>query len=113
MSLLAMARAEEIGAALFVFFNPFFGEAAVANLRENFAHFLARFLGDDSRSGGIVALLGGVAHGIAHIAEAAAINQIDDVFQFVEALEISDFALIAGLDQCLETPPAQFTHHAA
>src|SRR5260370_39220289 len=102
MSLLAMARAEEIGAALFVFFNPFFGEAAVANLRENFAHFLARFLGADSRSGGIVALLGGVVHGIAHIAVAAAINQIDDEFQFVEALELADFGVITGFDQGVE-----------
>jgi len=69
---------EEIRAALFVFLNPFLGEAAVANFGQDFAHFLASLLGDDARAGGIVTLLGGVADGVAHVTEAAAVNQIHD-----------------------------------
>src|ERR1700737_3200116 len=48
MGLLAVPGGQKIGAALFVFFDPFFGEAAVADFRENFAHFFAGLLGDDS-----------------------------------------------------------------
>ena len=32
---------QEIGAALLVFFDPFLGEAAIADFSENLAHFFA------------------------------------------------------------------------
>src|SRR4029077_9845293 len=50
--LLALARGEKIGAALFILRDPGLGETAVADLREDFAHFLARLLRDDARPGG-------------------------------------------------------------
>src|SRR6266404_2083898 len=53
-------------------------EAAITNLRKDFAHFLAGFGSNDSRARGVVALLGGVADGIAHVAEAAAVNEVND-----------------------------------
>src|ERR1700722_10437505 len=50
MGLLALSGSQKVGATLFVFFNPFFGEAAVANLGKNFAHFFFGLGIDDARS---------------------------------------------------------------
>ena len=58
-------------------------------------------------------MFGGVADGIAHVAEAAAINQINDQLQLVHAFEISDFGLIAGIDQRFEAGLDQFADAAA
>src|SRR6266478_6730842 len=76
MGLFAMSRGQEVRAAFFVFLDPFLGEAAITNLGKNFAHFLAGLRGNDPRAGGVVALLGGVADGIAHVAEAAAVDEV-------------------------------------
>src|SRR5258708_32146139 len=70
--LLALTRGEEVGAALFVFFDPGFCESAVADLREDLAHLFSRLLGDDARSGGIITLLGSILDAVAQEAEAAA-----------------------------------------
>ena len=43
-------------------------------------------------------MFGCVADGVAHVAEAAAIDQVDDELQFVQAFEVGDFGLIAGFD---------------
>src|SRR5882762_9288673 len=59
--LFALTRGQEIGAALFIFFDPGFCETAVADLSEDLAHFFSRLFRDDARSGGIIALLGSIA----------------------------------------------------
>src|SRR6266566_1291669 len=92
----------KIGATLFVLFDPGFGKAAVANFGQHFPHFLPGLLGDDSRAARVIAVLGRVADGIAHVAQPAAVDQIDDQLQFVHALEIGDFGLIASLDERVE-----------
>src|SRR5260370_5448481 len=61
MGLFAEPRCQKVGAALFVFLDPFFGEAAVADFRKNFAHFLAGLLSNDPWARGVVPLFGGVA----------------------------------------------------
>src|SRR6266446_5693680 len=76
--LLALTRGQEVGAALFIFFDPGLCETAAADFREDFAHLFPRLLGDDARSGGIIALLGSIADGITHVAEAPAENQVND-----------------------------------
>src|SRR6266404_1178623 len=102
MSLLAMPCGQEIGAALLVFVDPFPGEAAVADFGKNFAHFLASLGRNDSWSGGVVALLCGVADGIAHVAEAAAIDEVDDQLQLVHAFKVGHFGLVACVDESVE-----------
>ena len=47
-------------------------------------------------------MLGGVADRVAHVVQAAAVHQVDDELQLVQALEVGDLRLIAGLDQRLE-----------
>ncbi len=111
--MLALARGEEIRAAFLVFFDPFLREAAVADFREDFAHFFACLPGDDARTGRIVALFGGITDGIAHVAEATAVDQVDDELEFVQAFEISDLGLVACFCQRFETCFDQFTDAAA
>ena len=70
--------------------------------RSNLPHGLPGLLGDDSRPGGVVAVLGGVADRVAHVVQAAAVDQVDDQLQLVQALEVGDLRLVAGVDQRLE-----------
>ena len=50
----------------------------------------------------VVAVFGGVAHGVAHVLQAALIEQVDYQLQLVHALEIGGFGLVARLDERLE-----------
>ena len=53
-------------------------------------------------AGDVVAPLGGVGDGVAHVLEAAAIHEVDDEFELVEDLEVGEFGLVAGLGEDLE-----------
>src|SRR5580704_11167987 len=102
MALLALASGEEVRATSFIFRDPFLGETAVANFGEDLAHFFACFLRDDARAGGVIAMFGSVTDRITHVAEAAAVDEIDDELEFVHAFKISDFGLIASGDEGVE-----------
>jgi hypothetical protein len=87
-------------------------EGAVLNFGEDLLHGLAALVVDDARAADVVAPLGGVGDGVAHVGEAAAIDEIDDELELVQALEVGALGLIAGLDQGLKaaltralTPP--------
>ena len=113
VALLALASSEEIRAAGFVFRDPFFCKTAVANLAEDLAHLVARFLRDDAGAGSIVAVFGSVTDGITHVAETAPINEIDDELEFMEAFEVGDLGLIACIDEGFEAGLDEFTDAAA
>ena len=49
----------------------------------------------------VVAPLGGVGDGVAHVGQAAAIDQVDDELELVQDFEVGALGLIAGLDQRL------------
>src|SRR5664280_2066858 len=85
-----------------VFFDPLLGVGPVLDLLEDLLHLAARRLGDDAGAGGVVAVLGRVADGIAHVVEAAAVHEVDDELQLVQALEVRDLGLVARVDECLE-----------
>ena len=53
------------------------------------------------RAGLVVAVLGGVADRVAHVGEAALVDQVDDQLHLVQALEIGHLGRVAGLDQRL------------
>ena len=61
----------------------------------------------------VVAVLGGVADRVAHVVEAAAVHEVDDELQLVQALEVGDLGLVAGLDQRLEARLDERAHAAA
>src|SRR5579859_5768344 len=113
MLLLPLPRGQEARATLLVFLDPGLGKGAVADFGENPAHLLARLFGDDAWPGPIIALLGGVADGVAHVAQATAIDQIDDELEFVETLEIRNLWLITGFRERLEASFDQFTYTTA
>ncbi len=92
----------EVLPAGLVLLDPVFGERAVLDFGEELLHLGAGGVGDDARAGGVVAVLGGVADGVAHVGEAAAIHEVDDQLELVQALEVGDLRLIAGVDQRLE-----------
>ena len=68
---------------------------------------------DDARPGDVVAVLGGVADRVAHVAEAAAVHEVDDELELVQALEVRDLRLVARLDQRLEAGLHELAHAAA
>src|ERR1039458_4366913 len=65
------AHGEEILAAGLVLVDPFLGELAGLNLREDLAHFGARLFVHDAGAARVIAVLGGVRDGESHVAEAA------------------------------------------
>ena len=56
----------------------------------------------DPRAARVVAVLGGVGDRVAHPRQAALVHQVDDQLQLVQALEVRDLRLVAGLDERLE-----------
>ena len=104
--LLFAADFVEFGAAGFVFGDPFAGEFAVLDFAPEFRSWFWR-VSSLMTCGprGVIAVFGGVADGIAHVVEAALIDQVDDQFQFVQTFEIGDFGLIAGVDERVESRP--------
>ncbi len=76
---------------------------AVLDFGEDLLHRLAAFGVDDPRPADVVAPLGGVGDGVAHVRETAAIDQVDDQLELVEHFEVGALGLIAGFDQCLVT----------
>ena len=65
-------------------------------------HRLLYFGGDDAGAGYVVAPLGCVGDGVAHVLEAAAIHQVDDELEFVEDFEVGELGLVACFDEGLE-----------
>src|ERR1700751_177955 len=98
----------EFGPACFIFRDPLSREFSILDFLEHPAHGAPRFFCDDLRAASVVAVLRCVANGIAHVTQTTAIHQVDDEFQFMETFEISDFRLIAGFYERLESgfPPS-------
>ena len=65
-------------------------------------HRLAAGLVDDLGAAHVVAVLGGVAHRVAHVRETALVHEVDDELQLVHHLEVGELGLVAGLRQGLE-----------
>src|SRR5579872_5874083 len=72
--LLTLADRIEPGTTLLVFRYPLAGVSAVADFIENAAHFGTRLVSDNARAAGVVAVLGGITHRVAHVTEATAID---------------------------------------
>src|ERR1019366_3629307 len=108
-----LAHGKEFVAAGFVLVDPLFGAFAGLDFGEDLLHFGASLSVDDARAAGVVAVFGGVADAVAHVAEAAFLDEVHDEFEFVEALEVGDLGGVAGFDQSLETSADEFGRAAA
>src|ERR1022692_2352079 len=102
VGLRGFAHGEELVAAGLVLGDPLPGKFARLDFGEDLFHFGARLLVHDARAAGVVAVFGGVADAVAHVAEAAFLDEVDDEFEFVEALEVGDLGGVSGFDEGLE-----------
>src|SRR5580704_12153971 len=107
------AHRQELVAAGFVFLHPLLSEIAGLDFFEDLLHLGASLIVDDARAARIIAILGRVGHGIAHVAETAFIDEIDDELQFMQALEIGDLGGIASFYESLETGADQLGRSTA
>src|ERR1041385_3540382 len=92
----------EAGLTGLVFRHPFVGEFPASDLVPHAAHRLLRFRGDDARASREVTVLGGIADRVAHVADAALVDEIDDELELVTAFEVRHFGRVTGLDERLE-----------
>ena len=60
------------------------------------------FGGDDPRAAGVVAVFGRVADAVAHVVEAALVEEVDDELELVHAFEVGHLGLVAGFDEGFE-----------
>src|SRR5215211_2501381 len=97
-----LAHAGEVGPALVVLVDPFAGEGPGLDLGQDAAHLGLDPVVDDAGAAGVVAVLGRVRHRVAHAGQAALVHQVDDQLELVQALEVGDLGLVAGLGQGLE-----------
>src|SRR5215207_7814698 len=97
-----LAHPGEVGPALVVLVDPLAGEGSRLDLGQDAAHLGLGGVVDDPGAAAVVAVLGGVRHRVAHAGQAALVHQVDDQLELVQALEVGDLGLVAGLGQGLE-----------
>src|SRR5918993_1377273 len=90
-----LAHPGEVGPALVVLVDPLAGEGSRLDLG------LGAVV-DDPGPTAVVAVLGRVRDRVAHAGQAALVHQVDDQLELVQALEVGDLGLVAGLGQGLE-----------
>src|ERR1019366_2665478 len=113
VGLSGFAHGEELVATGLVLGDPLPGKFAGLDFGEDLFHFGAGLIVDDARAASVIAIFGGVADAVAHVAEAAFLDEVDDEFEFVEALEVGDLWGVAGFDQSLKACPDEFGGAAA
>jgi hypothetical protein len=93
--------------------DPLVGELARLDLGEDLLHGGSGLRPDDALAAGHVAILGGVADGVAHVGDAALVDEIDDEFHLVDALEVGHLGSVTGLDQGFEARADELGEPAA
>ena len=88
-------------------------KGAVLDLGQNLLHLLAGLLGDQALAGAVVAVLGSVGDGVAHLGEAALVDQVNDQLHLVAGLKVGHLGLVAGLHQRIEAGVDQLGNTAA
>ena len=88
-------------------------EGAVLDLGQDLLHLLAGLGGDEALAGAVVAVLCGVGDGVAHLGEAALVDEVNDQLHLVAGLEVGHLRLVASLDQRVEACVDQLADAAA
>src|SRR4051812_5539118 len=83
--------------------NPVLRPGTVLDVPEKLAHRLLDVLVDDLWSGGVIAIFGSITEGIAHVAQAALINQVGNELQLVAAFKVRELRWVSRLDQRFES----------
>ena len=93
--------------------HPLLRVGAAADVGQQAGHGAPRLRRDHARPAHVVAVLRGVRDRVAHVRQAAAVHEVHDQLQLVQALEVRDLRLVAGRDQRLEARLHQRGHAAA
>src|SRR6266481_793728 len=93
------AQLAEVRRAALVLGDPLVGEGAALDVGEDLLHRGARLRADDPLAARHVAVLGGVADRVAHVGDAALVDEVDDELHLVQALEVRHLGGVAGLDE--------------
>src|SRR5690606_5638370 len=83
--------------------DPLARERAVLDLLEDLLHARADVVVHDARAAGHVAVGGGLADELVHLAQPAFVEQVHDQLELVHALVVRDLGLVTGFHQRLET----------
>ena len=83
--------------------DEFLGELTVLDLAEDALHLGLGLVGDDARTARQVTVFGRVGDRVAHVGDAAFVDEVDDQLDLVQTLEVSHLGRITGLDEGLET----------
>src|SRR5690606_37809224 len=97
--LLRLAALEEVRPAGVELGHQLPGVGAVLDLGQDAAHLLAGLVGDHPRAAGVAAVLGVVRYRPVHLGDAALVHEVDDQLDLVQALEVGDLGLVAGLGE--------------
>src|SRR4051794_26568765 len=111
--LLLLAHSLEVLLTGAVLGDPLARELPGLDLAEDVLHRLARRLGDDPLAARVVAVLGRVRDRVAHAADALLVHQVDDQLHLVEALEVREPGVVAGVHQSLVAGLHELAHAAA
>ena len=81
--------------------DPLARERAVLDLAEHVLHRLAGRVGDDPLAARQVAVLGRVGDRVAHARDPLLVHEVHDQLELVQALEVRELRVVAGVDQRL------------
>ena len=108
-----LAHAQEVLLAGAVLGDPLARELARLDLPEDVLHRLAGLVGDDPLAAREVAVLGRVGDRVAHPGDALLVHQVDDQLELVQALEVRQPRVVAGVDERLVAGADQLGDAAA
>src|SRR5207302_356108 len=91
------AQRGKLATTLPIFLNPLASKTSILNAGQNLLHGGARLVAYNLLAARQVAILGSIGNGVPHASKSALVNKVYDQFHLMQALEVSDFRLIAGL----------------
>ena len=95
------------------FLDPLTGKCAVLNLGQYVFHLLPYVLIHNSWSASKIAIGRRFTDELMHLLHAAFVQEINNELQFVHALVVSNFRLVAGIDQRFESGNDEFSSATA
>src|SRR5918998_1020574 len=113
VALLLLAHALEVLLPGAILRDPLARELAGLDLAEDRLHGLASLVGDDPRAAGEIAVFGRVGDRVAHPGDALLVHQVDDQLELVQALEVGQARVVAGVHERLVAGADQLGHAAA
>src|SRR5690348_6136757 len=107
------SQSKEARATGLVLQDPIARPFSALDVPQEVPHRRLDVLVDDAWTGGVVAILGGIANRIAHVAQATLVDQVGDQLELVAAFKVRQLRWVSRLDQCLEGRRDERAHSTA